>query len=90
MHSKLTWFVGLCIVGIVLALLVASSPGQAPQPGKQEDRLDRLEKRLAEIDTRLAKIDKTLTSIDAGTKRNGEIIQKGFDELIKRSPPPKP
>jgi peptidoglycan hydrolase CwlO-like protein len=90
MNSKITCLIGLSILGAVLAFLATSSPAQAPEQGKQEERIDRLEKRLAEIDMKLAKIDKSLTSIDTGTKRNGDIIQKGFDELIKRSPPPKP
>ena len=90
MNKQITWFISLCIIGATLALLVASSSAQAPGQGNQEERIDKLEKRLAEMDGKLGNLEKLLSNIETATKRNGDIMTKGFDELIKRSPPPKP
>jgi hypothetical protein len=70
--------------------LVALTNRGAPEPAQKEERLDRLEKRLENIEAQLGKLEKLLSSIDAKTSTNGQILQKGFDELIKRAPPPKP
>jgi chromosome segregation ATPase len=57
------------------------------ETGKVNKNLEGLQ---TSLQTSLADLDKTGKSIETKIGKNGEIMQKGFDELIKRSPPPKP
>jgi chromosome segregation ATPase len=42
------------------------------------------------LDMNLSKIEKNTGSIDGKVTKYGDSMQKNFEELIKRSPPPKP
>src|SRR5262245_5031142 len=46
-------------------------------------------KNLETIDGSLGKLGEAAKGIETKIQKNGDIMQKGFDELIKRSPPPK-
>jgi len=45
---------------------------------------------LADLAKSVGAIEKTTADSNTLIKKGNEITQKGFDELIKRSPPPKP
>jgi septal ring factor EnvC (AmiA/AmiB activator) len=54
-----------------------------------ESEVAKSTKQLDDANGALGKIAKTTGDIDTKVEKNGVNMQKGFDELIKRSPPPK-